>query len=166
MGDEWKINMRLMIDGHNLIPKIPGMQLSNPDDEMELVRLLQIYCRIKRQTVSVFFDGAPASQAKSRRFGQVTAHFIHQGSTADDAIIEHLTRLGKRAREVMVVTSDRRVQNEARARHSPVMTSEKFAFTLMEAVQHDNQQSQDPEMSDDELNEWLRLFSDTDSPDN
>ena len=35
---EWM--KRLVIDGHNLIPKIPGLRLDDPDDEMKLIEKL------------------------------------------------------------------------------------------------------------------------------
>ena len=37
--------MPYLIDGHNLIPKVRGLSLQSMDDEMELVELLQEFCR-------------------------------------------------------------------------------------------------------------------------
>ena len=31
---------RYVVDGHNLVPKVPGMSLSDPDDETKLISLL------------------------------------------------------------------------------------------------------------------------------
>lgn len=44
--------MPYLIDGHNLIPKI-GLRLSEPDDELELIRLLQDFARLRRQPIEV-----------------------------------------------------------------------------------------------------------------
>ena len=41
--------MGYLIDGHNLIPKIPGMSLRMEDDEQELIQLLQDFSRYKRK---------------------------------------------------------------------------------------------------------------------
>ena len=41
--------MPYLIDGHNLIPEI-GLQLDSFDDEPELVKRLNLYCRLSRRT--------------------------------------------------------------------------------------------------------------------
>src|SRR5512138_2635860 len=98
--------MPYLIDGHNLIPKI-GLHLDSPDDEMELVSLLQDFARLKRQQVDVYFDGAPIGQAGTRKLGSVRAHFIKLGHTADNAIRVHLNRLAGDVKNWTVVSSDR-----------------------------------------------------------
>ena len=42
-------SMPYLIDGHNLIPEI-GLQLDSFDDEPELVKRLNLYCRLSRRT--------------------------------------------------------------------------------------------------------------------
>ncbi len=60
--------MWYLIDGHNLIPKL-GLRLDDPEDEMALVRLLQIVASRKRARIDVYFDGAPPGHAGSRKIG-------------------------------------------------------------------------------------------------
>ena len=103
--------MPFLIDGHNLIPKIPGLNLQALDDEEQLIKLLQEYCRRQRKQVEVFFDNAPPGGVRARNFGLVIARFVRQGSTADQAIRERLTRLGRLARNWTVVSSDLAVQS-------------------------------------------------------
>lgn len=122
----------LVIDGHNLIPKIPGWSLRAIDDEEQLVQLLQRYTRVKRKPLLVFFDGAPVGQAGERKYGMVTARFVQLGKTADEAIHQHLLGLKKGARNVTVVTSDRMVQANARALGAAVLSSEDFARQLVD----------------------------------
>ena len=119
--------MTLLIDGHNLIPHISGIDLSALDDEKALIRVLQEYCRLRRKQVEVYFDRAVVGQAGPRRFGQVMAVFVHEGRTADEAIMDRLNKLGKRARNATVVSSDRQVQQAARAAHASVVSSQAFA---------------------------------------
>jgi len=78
--------MSILIDGHNLIPHLPGINLSDIDDEEQLINWLQSYCRLRRRKVTVFFDQAPAGFSGERDYGAVKAYFVRQGSTADDAI--------------------------------------------------------------------------------
>src|SRR5215510_9304953 len=106
--------MAYLIDGHNLIPKL-GLRLDAIDDEMELIAILQEFCRREHKQLEVYFDGAPAAHAGTRKLGAVTAHFVPLGKTADNAIRNHLKQLGKSAKNWIVVTSDHQVQVEARA---------------------------------------------------
>ncbi len=62
--------MLILIDGHNLIPKIPGMSLADLDDENQLIPLLQTYCRKRRNTVEVYFDRAPVGRAGNGALGR------------------------------------------------------------------------------------------------
>jgi uncharacterized protein len=153
--------MPYLIDGHNLIPNL-GLRLDSIDDEVELISILQEFCRRTRKQVEVYFDGAPAPQARTRKLGTVTAHFVSQGSTADNAIRNHLKRLGKSAKNWIVVTSDREVQAEARAAHAEVMSSNVFAKLLQQAHNSAPQRSNDRKLSDDEVNEWMRVFEEKD----
>jgi uncharacterized protein len=151
--------MAYLIDGHNLIPKIQGLSLAEMDDEEHLIELLQVFSRVRRQKVEVYFDRAPAGQKKERNYGTIKAHFIRQGTSADVAIIARLHRLGKSARDWSVVTSDRQIQGEARARQAQVVTSEEFARQIEAALQKgQSSQVSEKEMSDAEIAEWLKLF--------
>ncbi len=150
--------MPFLIDGHNLIPKL-GLSLRSVDDEMQLVARLQDYCRVERKQVEVYFDGAPAGQVGTRRLGLVTAHFVRLGSTADAAIRARLKSLGRAARNWTVITSDRAVQAEARAVSATVISSDAFARQVNASTRAAGKGSApEAEMSDAEVEEWLRLF--------
>lgn len=153
--------MHFIVDGHNLIPKIPGMSLQQEEDEMALIHALQIFCRVHRQTVEVYFDRAAHGHAGTRRFGTITAHFVRQGAIADEAIIQRLRKMGKNAAEWTVVSSDRRIQVEARALRAHVLSSEAFAQQVAGAAlqeQRNPGEGGKGKMSDAEMGEWLRLF--------
>jgi hypothetical protein len=153
--------MPYLIDGHNLIPKIPGLSLQAADDEIHLVELLQEFCRVERKAVEVYFDNAPPGQSGTRRFGQVTAHFVRRGNSADLAIRQRLARLGKSAPNWTVVSSDGEVQSAARLARAQVTSAESF----VKAVQQSLEKTTSPEksyqegvLSPEEVEEWLRLF--------
>ena len=152
--------MPYIIDGHNLIPKVPGLNLEDLDDEQQLVNLLQDFCRVKQKKVEVFFDNAPAGSSGARTFGCVVARFIRQGRTADQAILEKLRRLEGEARNWTVVSSDREVRNSARSVRAKSMRVEEFAQELTALAADRSQQIQelDKELSTQEVDEWLELF--------
>lgn len=151
--------MPYLIDGHNLIPKIKGMSLIAIDDEEQLIELLQAFVRIKRAKIEVFFDNAPAGQARTKRYGNVTAHFIRQGLPADEAILQRLHRLGKDARNWSVVSSDRHVQTQAHGLQAQVMSSEEFSLRLAEAFrQTPGPAGGEGKLGESEVEEWLKIF--------
>ncbi len=149
-----------IIDGHNLIPKVPGLSLRDIDDEERLVELLQEYARLKRKKVVVFFDGAPPGQAGERSYGAVRAHFVPAGRTADDAIRQYLDSLGKAARNATVVSSDHLVQANTRELRARVLSSEDFARELSSPSSRQAARSpvQSEPLPDQEVSEWIDLF--------
>lgn len=123
--------MPYLVDGHNLIPNLPGLSLSAIDDELDLIDRLRAFCQQKRKDVEVFFDQAPPGVPTLRRYGRVKAHFVRQGNTADSAIMARLQQLRGGASNYTVVSSDHQVQAAARAARARVISSEAFASQLM-----------------------------------
>ena len=149
--------MPYLIDGHNLIPRL-GLRLDSIDDEMQLIAILQEFCRMEHRQLEVFFDGAPIAQAGTRRLGSVTAHFVRLGNTADNAIRNRLKQLGKSAKNWTVVSSDRQVQAEAGAVRAEVISSDSFAGMLKQAHDSAPKPGNERKLSPQEVDDWLRLF--------
>ena len=158
--------MPYLIDGHNLIPKIPGLSLRDLDDEIRLIQLLQVHCQRSRKKIEVYFDNAPPGESGSQRFGLVTAHFVHQEGTADEAIRKRLRNLSRAANTWTVVSSDRQVQAAAKASHARVISAEDFSNELVSDPAIDttgNEFSADTSLSPDEVNEWMEIFKKKDT---
>ena len=149
--------MPYLIDGHNLIPKL-GLRLDSIDDEMELVAILQGFARLERRQVDVYFDGAPHASFTTRKLGTVTAHFVPLTTTADNAIRNRLNKLGKAAKNWIVVSSDRQVQAAARTAQAQVISSDSFAVTLKQAMNSPRVAKNERAVSKEEVDEWLKLF--------
>jgi uncharacterized protein len=162
-----------IIDGHNLIPKIPGWSLRAIDDEVQLIDLLQVYARVRRRRqIEVYFDGAPPGQSGGRAYGTIRANFVPAGLSADEVIRRRLAELGRRARNATVVSSDRQVQANARAAQAKVMSSEEFAKELLSAAEEETLRAASVKsksaahgrsapptgMSAKELDDWYQLF--------
>lgn len=150
--------MPYLVDGHNLIPKV-GLRLDSPDDELELVAILQEFARLHRRQVEVYFDGAPAGQVGTRGMGTVKVHFVRAGTTADAAITRRLKRMGRAAKNWTVVSSDRQVQAEARAARAEVLSSDAFARMLLQTPRIESAKpASDRKISSAEVDEWLKIF--------
>ncbi len=150
--------MPYIVDGHNLIPHV-GLRLNAVDDEMALVEMLREFCRVKRARVDVYFDGAPPGEDRTRKFGYVTAHFVRKGRTADDAILARLRKMGRSAKNWIVVSSDREVQSSARSVQAKRISSADFAREVQDAkfAVFENP-DEERTLSKGEVDQWLKLF--------
>ncbi|MCB9136354.1 MAG: NYN domain-containing protein [Anaerolineales bacterium] len=159
--------MPYLIDGHNLIPKLPGLSLRNIDDEVALIERLQAYAQRTGKKVEVFFDGAPPGNDGTRKYGNITAHFVRVGTTADSAIRLYLLRMKGAAKNWVVVSSDRQVQAEARGVRAQVLPSEEFAKDFLKPVVSSSSKKprQEEKLSPTEVAEWLALFKQSDPSD-
>ncbi len=156
--------MRYLIDGHNLIPHIDGLNLRQEDDEQRLIGLLQDFCRTQRASVEVYFDNAAPGQAPQRSFGSVTAHFVRRGQTADAAILQRLISIKRSARQWCVVSSDQRVRAGAREAQAKLMQSEEFA-RLMQSTPRGGAAEKPLEapLGEEDVEAWLQFFKDPNS---
>lgn len=154
--------MILVIDGHNLIPKIPGLRLNDPDDEPKLIEFVQQYCRLKRTSAELFFDGALPGFSSKSKAGLVHVHYIRKGNAADESIIDFLGQKGKLAHNYTVVSSDHHVQNQSRSLGAVVLASEQFARDLVNALSQSEKSSSGDErpISSAEVDAWLAFFAD------
>ena len=153
--------MPYLIDGHNLIPKVPGLALQNIDDETQLIELLLEFCRRKRKEAVVFFDQAPVGYPRARNYGNVKAHFVRESQTADSAIQARLLRLGRQARNWTVVSSDRAVQAAARAARAHFISSEVFAEEMTHVLRNSSPEpgkKPDSEVSPEDIDSWMEMF--------
>ncbi len=151
--------MPFLIDGHNLIPKIPNLSLSAIDDETHLIELLQDFCRLNQKDAEIFFDNAPPGQSRKLKKGRITVNFVRQGRTADTAIEDRLTQLGNSARNWTVVSSDRAVQASARQFRAYVMSSEKFSDLLENMGRKESTNSSgEGNLPVIDVEDWIKFF--------
>jgi len=155
--------MPVLIDGHNLIGRLPDLRLDDPDDEAKLVLRLRTYCARRRKRVTVVFDrGLPGGRSRELSGAGVEVIFASAGHTADGILCERI-RGAPDPRGLTVVTSDHRVIAAARARGVRVMRSEEFAARLkaqskVEEVDMERGAARDTYLSPEEVEEWLRVF--------
>jgi len=152
----WSLDMPLLIDGHNLIGRLPDLRLDDPDDEVKLVARLRAYRARTGKRVTVVFDrGLPGGHSQELSGAGVEVVFAAAGHTADGILRERI-RWARDPRGLTVVTSDREVIAAARARGARVMRSEEFSARL--SASGPDQVEQDVHLSPEEVDEWLRVF--------
>jgi len=153
--------MTYIIDGHNLIPKIAGLSLSEMDDEARLIQLLVTFCQKKKVRVIVFFDKAAPGRQGATKHGAVTAYFVPERQTADDAIHRYLVSQRREASNLAVVSSDRQVQSDAHDLRARILSTEAFARQLVDCLEQKRDVVQDSDngvLTPEEVAEWEKLF--------
>ena len=115
--------MRIVIDGYNLIRRLPELKALDREDleagRDGLVRELSTYRAGKRHRITVVFDGADSVHpgGGSEKMAGITVRYSPQGRSADSVIIE-MCRVGQ---VDLVVTGDREIMDAAkRAGVTPV----------------------------------------------
>jgi predicted RNA-binding protein with PIN domain len=148
-----------IIDGHNLIGAMRRIHLDDPDDEMLLVEELRRFCARTRRRVTVYFDrGAPAMQ-EPKDAGGLSVRFVKLPRSADQAIMQHLDRLKRTARNWTVVSSDQQVQAAARHAGARVLSSSEFARSMSASGgQAGDQEKPGEDMTQGEVKQWQELF--------
>jgi len=148
--------MPLLIDGHNLIGRLPDLRLDDPDDEAKLVARLRTYAARTRKRVTVVFDrGLPGGHSRELSGGGVNVVFAAGGRTADGILGERIRR-ARDPRGLTVVTSDHEVIAAAQARGAQVVRSEEFVARL--STPRPAVVERDAVLSPQEVDEWLKLF--------
>jgi len=155
--------MAILIDGHNLIGKIPGLGLDDPDDEEKLLVRLRAYRARTGKRLVVYFDPGIAYQSPARwSQGGISVRQAGSGRRADELMISDICR-HQNPRELTVVTSDRAIQSVARQHDARVIDSASFAMELgRPRVGDDASDTSTSSLSEDEVQEWLAIFGGSD----
>ena len=156
--------MKYLIDGHNLIGKLPHISLSDPDDEAQLVQMLARWrWRHKNAPVTVVFDPGEVAIHGRRHTQQsgIQIHYAPQSTNADLVITDIIERT-QQTNQLTVISSDREIQSAARLMGTHVITAEEFARDLMTPIEQDNDPFEDFAVAPDEVDAWLKIFQNSD----
>jgi uncharacterized protein len=147
--------MPFIIDGHNLIPNICGLNLAQIDDEYSLIDILDRYFRIERKKAIVYFDKAAPGNQNTLQRGFLHVHFTRPPKSADEAILNAVRDLGRSASNYTIVTSDQKVRDSAKRMGARLLSSAEFAKKLKS-----NSNSSDVNECEqtDNVNYWLNEF--------
>lgn len=120
-----------IIDGHNLIGVLPDLDLSQPDDEAQLLARLRGYrAATGGRPMIVFFDsGDLPARLQDPSSPGVQVRFSAPGQTADDAIVAYL-RGRSQPGQYAVVTNDAELGWRVREAGASVLRASDFAAKL------------------------------------
>ena len=150
--------MNYLIDGHNLIARMPDLSLEDPDDEAKLARRLQMWAaaRRKRRVMVIFDRGVVAGKSAQLSNNQVQVYFAPAGVSADSLLVRHINHVQNPAEHILV-SSDRAIIAAAEARGMRTVFAEVFVAQMAEERQPPPPPTE-PSLSEAEVAEWLELF--------
>ncbi|MEN8097997.1 MAG: NYN domain-containing protein [Chloroflexota bacterium] len=149
--------MRYLVDGHNLIGALPQIELADPNDEAKLVVLLRKFCNRTSSKVHVVFDGAlVAGVSRGLSGGPVAVQFTSGPQGADRAILKRMTRIKDKGAWT-IVSSDRRILDQAERLKLGHTSSAEFASRLDDKHRSEEEQEKPTPIGDD-VDYWLEQF--------
>lgn len=116
----------IVIDGYNLIPKIPSLTgLSLEEARSNLTARLVQYKTLKPNKITVVFDGRSSLSEFAASYQERGIHVIFSAhpQTADDVIIDLIK---KEKNRLIVVSSDQMILKEAQRQGSVFVNSREF----------------------------------------
>lgn len=151
--------MPFLIDGHNLIGRMPHIHLDDPDDEMQLVQMLIKFLNKVKRSGTVYFDKRAPGVERKFRSGRLLVEFMTSPNTADLAIRTRLIQLKGEARNYTVISSDHEVIQAARAAGAKVIDSSTFAQKISDPQSTRDEESKfDTLLSPEEIRFWQKIF--------
>lgn len=162
-----------LVDGHNLIGQLQDLSLEDPQDEAKLTAAIRRYCMRARIKATVIFDnGLPGGISRELSNSDVTVIFAPPGTSADALLMRRTREIG--IKDVVLVTSDRRILRLAFAYGIETMASEEFALLIgFRPVEREPEPSQpdtprqitlvyekdpNPIVTPEEIAYWLPIF--------
>jgi len=157
------MKMPFVIDGNNLfwsVRDVPDVAEHNSD--FQLCRLIGRYLRLVGETGQIIFDGAgPADKRGFESIENLDVFFAGAGRDADTAI-EGKIKASSGARELVIVSSDRRLRRAARASGASAVKSEDFWVQLQKELKR-KKTTKEPEgkrhgLTESETEQWLEFM--------
>jgi len=164
--------LALIVDGYNVIFAMVRHPLRYDSGECERLRTgllerLERYRTLTGEEITVVFDGGPggAHLARLQHFGGLTVIFSDPESDAD-AEIKRLVRESTGARELRVVTDDRRIAAGVRRFGAKISSTDDLLRKMGRAEKRQGVEAEQAEPSyrpaDYEVDDWVAAFGEVD----
>ncbi len=155
--------MPYVIDGNNLVGCAPDISLADPQADAKIINIARNFQENKKCSVIVVFDGRPGNGVRRQELSsRFTVLYPRDGSSADEEIRQILNGFNN-FKDVMLVTSDRKLKDFAREKGAKTINSIEFYFelkrlSLISGVKEENLKRINTELSDREVDQWLKIF--------
>lgn len=155
--------MLFIIDGNNLFWSVGNLpEAAEYNSDFQLCRIIGRYLGAIGETGQIIFDGTgPADKRGFENIGNLEVFFAGLGSDADTAI-EDKIKASSGTRELVIVSSDRRLRRAARASGASAVKSEDFWDKLRKELKR-KKTAKEPTgkrqgLTESETKRWLEFF--------
>jgi predicted RNA-binding protein with PIN domain len=150
--------MSYLVDGNNVMAQRVGWHRDKPRARRALLDELARFAALKRVSVAVVFDGAPADHfPEGSSYRGVRLHYAARGSDADTRI-KSFVEASRERRTLRVVTSDRALADYVRRCGVEVIRSGEFR-RMMEETSAEASAAGDAEREiEADTAHWMRYF--------
>lgn len=149
--------MPYLIDGHNLIGRLPDLSLDDPNDEAILVQKLTAFAARTNKKCTVVFDNGLTGGQSRMSTGKIKVIFATPRQTADAVMMQRIKKIPD-PKNWTAVSSDNAVLNAASKRGMQTLKSAAFAGLLKAPEKPAEDENPDVYVSPAEVQEWLKLF--------
>ena len=134
-----------------------GLRIHPPRSPLRpaLIRILEGYFKHQRKKAVLYFDRAHVGGSPDINSAFLKVHFVRRPAIADEAIIQHLKKLGGDAKNWIVVSSDHLVRRSAVSMGAKILTSAIFAAEIEKETPKKVEQKP---AGDDDISQWLEAF--------
>jgi len=149
-----------LVDGNNVIGQrargYENWYRDKPAARRQFLNDLAALAKVKTLRLAVVFDGAPdPSFPDGASFRGVRVFYARPGADADDRIIE-MVEAERNKKNLVVVTSDRKLTDRVRVCGVRVMRSGEFRRMLEDAG--DAAGPSESQVKEEQAGDWLRYF--------
>ena len=160
--------MRILIDGYNLLHEIGFHGDLSESGELEVARvrmldkLSEYLTEEERRNTIIIFDAGSRSPKLDRQY---TRHSIQVEFAVDyldaDAKIQELIRSNNVPKQLLVISSDHRIQRTAKARRANFLDSDQWLDLLESRSESDETETvaKAPSKTEPQNDYWMELFS-------
>jgi len=154
----------IVIDGHNLLWAVDQMPEGRDEsrDEVWLCRAISKYLQMVGDRGEIVFDGTgPSDKRVFDNISSLDVFFAGLGTDAD-TVIEDKIRASSAAREMTVISSDRRLRRAAQSQRATAMKADEFWRNVQRELSR-SRVEQEPSakqrgLSESETDQWLEMF--------
>ncbi len=124
----------LLVDGNNIMGQRPGWWRDKPRAQQALLEKIVEYAGEEALRLVLFFDGRPPPGLPREGIHEgIGVSFAPKGVTADDRMADMVYR-NRRVRDLVVVTSDKRLRRRAEVLGAEVASAGGFRARMEERV--------------------------------
>ncbi len=160
--------MRYIFDGHNLIFAVRGSgeqfaSLSFEATTQFLCHILEQYLVLKKSKGVLFYDGTgPMDKRFYNNFSRLEVEFAGEHFEADDLIEDEIVS-SSAPKQLIVVSSDRKVRNIATRRRATSVCSADFWVSVVTEIDRPKGKIKEPKakrsgITSSEVTHWMKYF--------